>query len=220
MWGVTHTHTTPYHPQVAGVVERGLRDALRAPTITRPQDEWDRMLPCILQTFRGMPHSTMRETPNFMMLGRKVQLPDNLQHNPRQAKNETKEAEKGEDVAPLRFGEGDLMLMENRCRQKRESSKLQLPFCGPYTVVKAYRTTHIMSPTPTNLGTKRRTFERMPSRHGGRTGPGHQRSLPKTKHEGCCQANSEVDFAAPTYTARATGYGVLFRAGSTQYCRH
>ena len=48
----------------------------------RGQEEWDLLLPQIMRAFRGTPHSVTGETANFMMLGRELRLPDQLQLHP------------------------------------------------------------------------------------------------------------------------------------------
>ena len=81
LWKVTKTRTTPYHPQANGVVERNNRllgDSLRAMLLDRGQEDWDLVLPQILRAFRGTPHTATGETPNLMMLGRELRLPDQL----------------------------------------------------------------------------------------------------------------------------------------------
>ena len=68
LWHVDKTHTTLYHPQANGMVERGNRglgDALRALLLRRAQEEWDRLLPQIMRAFRGTPHSTTGDSQSL-----------------------------------------------------------------------------------------------------------------------------------------------------------
>ena len=144
LWGVTKTHTTPYHSQANGVVERGNRglgDSLRALLLTRGQEEWDLFLPQIMRAFRGTPHSVTGETANMLMLGRELRLPDLVDCNPSEAKTfleheyvvemqerlervqgilrEQQMETRGEDTAePLLYKVGDLVLLENKRRKK------------------------------------------------------------------------------------------------------
>ncbi|XP_067944831.1 uncharacterized protein [Watersipora subatra] len=81
--GVDKTRTTLYHPEGNGVVERNNRvlgDSLRALLLGREQEDWDLLLPQLMRTLRGLPHSATRETPNFLMLGRELRLPDQLHY--------------------------------------------------------------------------------------------------------------------------------------------
>ena len=83
IWGTQHSRTTPYHPQGNGVVERNNRmlgDALRTLLAHRQQDDWDAVLPQIMRAYRGTPHSTTQETPNALMFGRQLLLPDQLRY--------------------------------------------------------------------------------------------------------------------------------------------
>ena len=59
---------------------RVLGDALRSLLINRPEEDWDILLPHVMRALRATPHSFTKETPNFMMMGREVRLPDQLTH--------------------------------------------------------------------------------------------------------------------------------------------
>ena len=165
LWQVDQTHTTPYHPQANGVVERGNRvlgDALRALLLERSQEDWDLVLPQLLRAFRGTPQSGTGETANLLMLGRELRLPDLLMNNPPPVEYQA-QAEYTQDLIerleethellrqqqmdvrqedseePPLFQSGDLVLMQNVRRRKGEAPKLQPKFVGPYEVVEAYR---------------------------------------------------------------------------------
>ena len=61
---------------------RLLGDSLRTLLIDKGQEEWDLLLPQLMRAFRGTPHTSTGETPNLMMLGRELRLPDQLQYLP------------------------------------------------------------------------------------------------------------------------------------------
>ena len=164
LWGVRKTHTTPYHPQANGIVERhnrGLGDSLRALLLNKGQEEWDTLLPQIMRAFRGTPHSTTGETANSMMMGRELRLPDLLQNAPCPSnqysrhdfvqltkdrldavhnilRERQKQVRQEDTEEPLLFARGDLVLLENRRRRKKENPKLQPKFVGPYEVQECY----------------------------------------------------------------------------------
>ena len=119
------------------------------------------MLPHLMRTLRGIPHSATKETPNYMMLGRELRLPDQLQHGSSvesfQSTNEYAIAIQdrllqaheilrhrqleivAEDTTePPLFKAGDLVWMPRRRRRKGENSKLSAKRVGPYRVIQSF----------------------------------------------------------------------------------
>ena len=164
LWGIEKTRTTPYHPQANGLVERnnrGLGDSLRALLLDQGQDEWDLLLPHIMRAFRGTPHTTTGETANFLMMGRELRLPDQLNNHPPQIdvdsthqyavdldcrlktahdllRRQQLETRDGDTEDPLLFTKGDWVLLINKRRRKGQNPKLQSKFVGPYKVIDCY----------------------------------------------------------------------------------
>ena len=161
LWKVAKTRTTPYHPQANGMVERNNRllgDSLRAMLLNRGQEDWDLVLPQIMRAFRGTPHTVTGETPNLMMLGRELRLPDQLLYTEPPTETTTRHQyvidmkerlevahsalqerqihvrHEDEEEPPL-FAPGDLVWLENKRRKKGENPKLQPKFIGPYHVL-------------------------------------------------------------------------------------
>ena len=160
LWGVDKSRTTPYRPKGNGIVERNNRvlgDSLRALLTGRGQEEWDLILPHLMRTLRGIPHSATKETPNFMLLGRELRLPDQLQYGSSieyfSSTNEYTQAiqnrllqahellrkRQQEVVAtdtqePPLFNVGDQVWMVSKRRRKGENSKLSAKFVDLYRV--------------------------------------------------------------------------------------
>ncbi|XP_067932889.1 uncharacterized protein [Watersipora subatra] len=141
LWNIDKTWTTPYHPQGNCIVERNNRslgDSLWALLLCRGPSEWDLLLPQKMRVFRGTPHFATGETANYMMMGRKLRLPDQLSEpvaaasqavqpyvlglasrleetydilRERQMKVQVKDEEE-----PLLFEVGDLVLLVNKRR--------------------------------------------------------------------------------------------------------
>ena len=114
-----------------------------------------------MRTFRSTPHSATGETPNFLMHGREVRLPDTLVYEKpafeeeladqyAQRLVETMElahslarqrqwqAVSEDSMEPPIYVVGDLVWLENRRRRKGENPKLQSKYVGPYQIVEAY----------------------------------------------------------------------------------
>ena len=161
LWRVERTRTTPYHPQANGIVERNNRllgDSLCTLLIDKGQDEWDLLLPQVMRAFRGTPHTSTGETPNLLMLGRELRLPDQLQYLPPPVETTTRhqfvqdvrerleeahallqdqqvKIRQEDDEEPPLFATGDRVWLENKRRRKGENVKLQAKFVGPYEVL-------------------------------------------------------------------------------------
>lgn len=77
LYGITKTHTTPYHPQGNAQCERfnrtlhGLLCALPAPS----KAEWPRHLPQVLICYNTTIHQTTGESPYLLMFGQEPNLP-------------------------------------------------------------------------------------------------------------------------------------------------
>uniref|UniRef100_A0A669C4Z6 Gypsy retrotransposon integrase-like protein 1 n=1 Tax=Oreochromis niloticus TaxID=8128 RepID=A0A669C4Z6_ORENI len=80
LFGIKKTHTTPFHPQSDGQVERfnaTLQKAL-ATTAERCHWDWDIMIPYAVMAYWGTKHSSTGLTPNMMLLGREITEPIDL----------------------------------------------------------------------------------------------------------------------------------------------
>ena len=70
-------HTTSYHPQTDGLVERfngTLAESLSMYVSTNQMD-WDEHLPLILFAYRVSPSATTHESPFYLLYGRALRLP-------------------------------------------------------------------------------------------------------------------------------------------------
>ena len=163
LWGIQKSRTTAYHPQGNGMVERGNRelgDSLRSLLLARAEDDWDLLLPQIMRSIRATPHTTTGETPNYLMYGREMRLPDNLLGSvsgetttrPEYAEQVKARLEEAHDylrhqqsqvrtadkqAAPL-YKSGDLVWLINKRYRKGTTPKLQPKYNGPYKVIQTF----------------------------------------------------------------------------------
>lgn len=78
--GVEKTRTTPYQPQSDGMIERSnrtLQDMLSA-FVNENRDDWDDHLPYIMMGYRATLHKSTNCSPNLLMMGREVSLPNDI----------------------------------------------------------------------------------------------------------------------------------------------
>ena len=70
-FGIRKTHTTAYHPQGDGMVERFNRSLLQLlRTYIDKQEEWEQYLPLVLYAYRSAKHSSTGVSPFLLMFGR------------------------------------------------------------------------------------------------------------------------------------------------------
>ena len=77
-FGIRHDHTTPYHPQTNGRLEKFndvLTQMLARMTTPQRQTSWDQALPDALLAHRAHTSSSTGVSPFFLMYGREACLP-------------------------------------------------------------------------------------------------------------------------------------------------
>ena len=161
LWGTRKTRTSPYRPPGNSVVERlnrTLGSSLRALLVDIEQTEWDILLPALMRGIRATPHSITKETPNYLMLGRELRLPDAivleepplhkemstdyalaLQDKMRKCSNQLRNFQynqrQEETEEPNLFVAGDQVWLKNHQRRKGENPKLAAKYFGPCLVI-------------------------------------------------------------------------------------
>ena len=127
---------------------------------------WDLVLPQLIRAFTGTPHSATGETAKMLLLGREQCLPDQVvitetdhhdyyryvlkllemleqAHNMLQEKQLLMKTADSEE--PPLFRPGDLVLLVNKRRRRRENPKLQPKFVGRISSLRASITKRLPS---------------------------------------------------------------------------
>ena len=83
--GIHRSHTSPYHPQGNGQVERFNRslNTMLAMYVSKNQDDWDEHLPRVLMAYRTSKHDTTKCSPYYLLFGAEAWLPLDTLHVPR-----------------------------------------------------------------------------------------------------------------------------------------
>ena len=94
--GWAKTRTTPYHPSSNWLVERYNRTLLQMIRcfLRQSQEDWDEHVPLLAGAYRSTTHTSTGITPNRLMLGREVNLPEEVMFGVHQVSNSN-----GEDMA-------------------------------------------------------------------------------------------------------------------------
>ena len=76
---VEKTHTTPYHPQGNGLVERANRTILNMlATVVKDHRDWESHLRATCMAYNSSIQSTTGQLPFFLMFGRRARIPVDL----------------------------------------------------------------------------------------------------------------------------------------------
>nr|CAH8864708.1 unnamed protein product [Trichobilharzia regenti] len=81
-FGIRKTHTTPYHPQGNGLVERTnrtIKNLISAFLCNAPENTWDEVLPQCLLAYRSSMHSSTGFSPAMLLFGQELRLPVEIQ---------------------------------------------------------------------------------------------------------------------------------------------
>ena len=72
--GIEKTHTTPYHPQSDGLMERFNRtlEDMLSKVVDENHKNWDDCLPIVMMAYCSSIHKSTGESPVKMMLGRDI----------------------------------------------------------------------------------------------------------------------------------------------------
>ena len=102
--GIKQIRTSPYHPQMDGMVERfnsTLKWLLRK-LVQNTKVEWDQCLPYVLWAYRGTVHKKTGFTPHELVFGKKMRMPLDCMVRYWQGKEETDPSNVAECVHTLR----------------------------------------------------------------------------------------------------------------------
>ena len=166
---IVKTRTTPYRPCSNGQVERYNTTVLQTIRcyLEGTQKEWDKHLPLIGMAIRGTVNRSTGFTPNMLMLGREVFIPEvllgvaqankkglaepayvqALRENLQRAHTTARETLRSSQAVQKRYYDlklkqnlyeaGDLVYKLDSSQQVGQCSKLKPVYLGPYLIVEA-----------------------------------------------------------------------------------
>ena len=82
--GVENTQTTSFYPQSDGLVERFNKtlETMLSMFVASNQKDWDQWLPALTCAYHATPQNSTMQSPNLMMFGRELSLPNDLMIGP------------------------------------------------------------------------------------------------------------------------------------------
>ena len=168
---VEHKSSTAFHPQGNSKVERMVKVVVNLlATFCETQKQWDENLSLLTLAYRSTVHEVTGYTPNYLMLGREINLPmdimvgtlpegqkeiaptyiaqlkERLQDAFKQVRENLKTyAERNKKYYDLRthgsaHQVGDLVYAAKKTRKVGVSPKLDVKWNGPYIVIKTFGT--------------------------------------------------------------------------------
>ena len=74
---IAHAHSTTYHPQTNGLVERQNRTLVKMVRVycSRYMTDWDKYLPQVVGAYNSTQHSTTGISPFMILTGREIAMP-------------------------------------------------------------------------------------------------------------------------------------------------
>ena len=80
LMGITKVRSTPYHPQVNGMLEgfHCTLNAMLGKIVADNQRDWHERLPTVMAAYRATVHESTGYTPNRFIFGKETRLPVDL----------------------------------------------------------------------------------------------------------------------------------------------
>ena len=161
LFDIKPVHTTAYHPQTNGLVERmnGTIVKTIVKMIDKAQDQWETFLPAALFAYRSTPHAELGISPFEILLGWKARLPidvamgvmdqqvaqgyqehlDNLTTLRELARTHIEEVQasrnRNKDNAWPMYKSGDQVWLYTPKVKEGDVKKLTIKWNGPFTII-------------------------------------------------------------------------------------
>ncbi|GBC54380.2 uncharacterized protein LOC115178352 [Rhizophagus irregularis DAOM 181602=DAOM 197198] len=133
--GINHRLSTPYHPEINGLVERFNRTLCESLARLRGQD-WDRNVSSVLFAYRTKKHKSSNMQPFYVTYSREAKIPLDKDENKIKDVSQKFNESTGDKKHRIKeeFGVEDKVLLYEAWREKQWSGKLQEKWKGPYVI--------------------------------------------------------------------------------------